>query len=247
MMPNNYNRLVPIILGLIVWLCVSTYVVNRQLTGQSKTDKTRDTIDQYDDEINIEIYNTNIKHEVSIRQGINDGRRYPIRGSALISMFTTIKASSVRNSIHKNTINNWAALGIDRYLFVDEHTHDWAKKAFLAGWNLAYLSKSHLREGFPILKHMFRTMEAKVDSPYIGYANADIVFDRYLIYRKLSLLLVQLLQITQAINQSNVVSEKTSKGGFQLILINGKYAQEAYKGAGGCVEQVEFNYMYYRC
>ena len=175
-MENNYIKYAHILLGLTVWLCVSIYAVNKQFNGLINTPLPH--TNSYKEEIKFDIHNRTIAHQASIGQEITDGRLHHARASDLVTMFTTIKASPFRKSIHENTINNWAALGIGRFLFVDNQTKDWAGKAYNAGWSIDYLPSSHLRHNVPIIRRMFQTMETTVDTPFIGYANADIVFDR---------------------------------------------------------------------
>jgi len=108
----------------------------------------------------------------------------------IVTMFTTIRDRECRKDIHNRLIRNWAALGpdLDPVLFVpvtEYNTSSWINTATSNNWTVRVLYA--LRSNLPILTAMFKDAIARSRSPFIGYANADILFDRSLILTLCSL------------------------------------------------------------
>ena len=105
-------------------------------------------------------------------------------GSALVTMFTTLKDVSVRTELHERTLSNWAALspGIQPVLFVpqpDVQTSRWVDLARESGWDVR--ATSDLKKGIPILTAMFKQILQEYNTPFVGFANGDILFDHSII------------------------------------------------------------------
>ena len=104
-------------------------------------------------------------------------------GDPLVTMFTTIRDRDCRRAIHNRLINNWAALSpaLHPVLFVPstERNSSWIDRASANNWTVRILYA--LRHNLPILKAMFKDVLAVSSTPFVGYANADILFDRSLI------------------------------------------------------------------
>ena len=105
-------------------------------------------------------------------------------GSALVTMFTTLKDVGVRTELHKRTLSNWAALspGIQPVLFVpqpDVQTSRWVDLAGESGWDVR--ATSDLNKGIPILTAMFKQILNESITPFVGFANGDILFDHSII------------------------------------------------------------------
>ena len=105
-------------------------------------------------------------------------------GSALVTMFTTLKDVSVRTELHERTLSNWAALspGMQPVLFVpqpDVQTSRWVDLAGESGWDVR--ATSDLKKGIPILTAMFKRILQEYNTPFVGFANGDILFDHSII------------------------------------------------------------------
>ncbi|KAK2146112.1 hypothetical protein LSH36_631g01006 [Paralvinella palmiformis] len=98
-------------------------------------------------------------------------------------MFTTIRDRECRKTIHSRLIKNWAALSphLNPVLFVPftEHNNSWISTAISNNWKVRILYV--LRHNLPVLTAMFKEIMASTATPFIGYANADILFDTSLI------------------------------------------------------------------
>ncbi|KAK2154772.1 hypothetical protein LSH36_258g05079 [Paralvinella palmiformis] len=111
----------------------------------------------------------------------SDEKRPKCTGS-LLTLFTTMKNTDSRSTIHGNTLLNWASLipDITPVLFVENNTNmQWIGQAERSGWHIRNVSMWN--QGIPILKYMFLDVLKDYSSPFYGYANADILFDRTLI------------------------------------------------------------------
>jgi len=103
---------------------------------------------------------------------------------AIVTMFTTIRDRKCRDEIHSRLIRNWAALSpaLEPVLFVpstEYNTSSWKATASSYNWTVRILYE--LRHHLPIVKAMFQHALSFANTPFIGYANADILFDRSLI------------------------------------------------------------------
>ncbi|KAK2165433.1 hypothetical protein LSH36_50g02016 [Paralvinella palmiformis] len=99
-------------------------------------------------------------------------------------LFTTMADLPERSLIHRYTIANWAAHSPDvlPILFLppnsSRHMTSMAQDAIRKGWII--LRTPRFLSGLPVLKDMFRIAERKAAdnmASFIGYANADILFD----------------------------------------------------------------------
>ena len=102
----------------------------------------------------------------------------------VVTMFTTIRDRQCRRSIHNRTLRNWAALSphMDPVLFVphtEVNTSSWPMAAKSQNWDVRILHD--LRNELPIIKAMFMEILKSSNTPFVGYANADILFDTSLI------------------------------------------------------------------
>ena len=102
----------------------------------------------------------------------------------IVTMFTTIRDRQCRRSIHNRTLRNWAALSpyMDPVLFVphtEVNTSSWPMAAKSQNWDVRILHD--LRNELPIIKAMFMEILKSSNTPFVGYANADILFDTSLI------------------------------------------------------------------
>jgi len=101
----------------------------------------------------------------------------------IVTMFTTIRDRECRKTIHSRLIKNWAALSphLDPVLFVPftEYNNSWISTARSNNWKVRILYA--LRHNLPVLTAMFKEILASTTTPFIGYANADILFDTSLI------------------------------------------------------------------
>jgi hypothetical protein len=99
---------------------------------------------------------------------------------SLVTMFTTVKDRACRREIHNRTLRNWAALRpyLSPVLFVPKHevnSSPWLPLAASRGWSV--YPDTQLRKKIPLLVPMFKTIINETSTPFIGYANADILFD----------------------------------------------------------------------
>ncbi|KAK2150674.1 hypothetical protein LSH36_396g06009 [Paralvinella palmiformis] len=132
--------------------------------------------------------NTSLASKPTVQPSGGDKRqlnKHPKRevGSPIVTMFTTIRDVHCRKAIHKRLINNWLALppGLDPVLFVPftEHNSSWISSAIANNWRVRFLYG--LRKNLPILSAMFKEVLALSTTPFVGYANADLLFDASLI------------------------------------------------------------------
>ena len=99
---------------------------------------------------------------------------------AILTLFTTFKASYNKSFIHKNTIRNWELLSPDviPVLFTDlnvpSSTVDYARERKWHIFSIPQRSKG----GMPILRYMFLEAQKLFHTRFYGYANGDILFDR---------------------------------------------------------------------
>ena len=128
-----------------------------------------------------------IRTEIFINNGSvhRHGDRHTVSDvtEPIVTMFTTLRDKECRKEIHNRLIRNWAALRpeLDPVLFVPftEYNTSWPKTAAAHNWTVLMLYS--LRQNLPILTTMFKEVIARSRTPFVGYANADILFDRSLI------------------------------------------------------------------
>ncbi|KAK2148242.1 hypothetical protein LSH36_507g00019 [Paralvinella palmiformis] len=98
-------------------------------------------------------------------------------------MFTSIRDRSSRREIHGRLIKNWAALssGLDPVLFVSptEQNTSWIDIAISPNWTVRILHA--LRHNLPIIRVIVKDVLSVSSTPFVGYANADVLFDRSLL------------------------------------------------------------------
>jgi hypothetical protein len=102
----------------------------------------------------------------------------------ILTLATTVKDRECRAEVHKRTLSNWAALAprLAPVLFVPDTeaaASPWIGQATNAGWSVRVTSA--LRGNIPILTAMLRQILNESTSPFVGYANADIIFDESVI------------------------------------------------------------------
>ncbi|KAK2145512.1 hypothetical protein LSH36_677g04014 [Paralvinella palmiformis] len=108
---------------------------------------------------------------------------YP-EGSPLLTMFTTLKDRKCRDQIHNSTMTNWATLmpAMLPVLYVPRvewNASRWKNRARDLGWRVRKAEK--LKRKIPILNDMFRQTLRQSKTPFVGFANADILFDETII------------------------------------------------------------------
>ncbi len=109
----------------------------------------------------------------------NRNRKSPER---IISLFTTLRDVKVRETLHKDTLMNWASLApsVLPVLFVmPNDSKYWTRRARELGWMVENVTRADA--GVPILKDMFNVTATKYPSPFIGFANADNLFGKSLV------------------------------------------------------------------
>ena len=97
----------------------------------------------------------------------------------LVTLFTTMKLNDARGTINNNTLRLWASMKqwANVVLFVTERDDPvWQNMAKELGWSV-YLAP-RLIAGVPVLKDMFTYVIDNISpsTPFVGYANSDIVF-----------------------------------------------------------------------
>ena len=104
---------------------------------------------------------------------------------AVVTLFTVFEEVWDSNSVmYRNTLRNWAALKplVVPVLFVnsaDNGSAFWVKAAFSLGWEVRNITKTI--RGLPVLKNMFIDVVKHYNTPFCGYAKANILFDGSLI------------------------------------------------------------------
>lgn len=101
----------------------------------------------------------------------------------LLTLVTTVKDWQPRRVIHLNTLRNWKSLPgeVKAILFLcnadgEEFT---IKHACSLAWDVVLMQ--HCEHGIPELKSMMRYARTLyTDSTFIGFANADLLFDETL-------------------------------------------------------------------
>ena len=109
--------------------------------------------------------------------------RHP-SGMPLLTLFTTMKDRKCRDGIHNRTLTNWATLmpKLSPLLYIPQHewnTSRWKDNALNRGWRVQNISR--LRKKIPILSDMFKQTLRECKTPFVGFANADILFDESII------------------------------------------------------------------
>lgn len=107
----------------------------------------------------------------------------------ILTLFTTMYENTNKSYIFRNTIRLWAKLvpKVQPVLFISpslikekaEELHDLARYACSQGWSVIMTPYCNA-DGYPVLKSMFRTIEDLYRTPWIGYANGDILFNNSL-------------------------------------------------------------------
>ena len=118
----------------------------------------------------------------SIQSGFSD---------PIITLFTTIRDRECRNEIHNRTLINWESLSpqVTPVLFMpytEMNTSSWSVTARSRNWDVRILHA--LRHRLPLIKYMFQEILNSSTTPFVGYANADILFDSSLIQTLRSLM-----------------------------------------------------------
>ena len=108
------------------------------------------------------------------RQGYTSGR--------IVTLFTTLRDVKVRERVHNQTLKNWASLAPAvlsvLYLMPNDRAY-WTRRATELGWKVEKVPRT--RAGVPVVKDMYNVTSEKYPSPFIGFANADIMFGNSLV------------------------------------------------------------------
>lgn len=93
-------------------------------------------------------------------------------------MCTTFVPSSHREIVYNNTKDNWKSLGSDvlPVLFL-ESKYTEVKRTFEDNGWVVLPVVDVMSEGFPVIKSFFSAISRHFRSKYVGYANADILFN----------------------------------------------------------------------
>ena len=135
----------------------------------------------------------------------------PAPSSALITLFTTFRLAQLKTATYRNTIRNWGLLApyvrpVLYYTVGDDCLTEFARMHGWAVYECPRVGKSHL----PILRSMFlHAQSINRITPFYGYANSDILFDRNLV--------------------STLEALKNSSYRFKQLLIIGRRANYQFK------------------
>ena len=129
----------------------------------------------------VAITTTSIYRFLSLRQDQTEKRdlKHPDR---VISLFTTLRDVSVRETLHKHTLMNWASLApsvLPVLFLMPNDTKFWTPRARELGSMVENVTRT--REGVPVIKDMFNITATKYPSRFIGFANADNLFGKSLV------------------------------------------------------------------
>ncbi|XP_071171970.1 uncharacterized protein [Mytilus edulis] len=96
----------------------------------------------------------------------------------LLVLCTTFVPSSHREIVYNNTRDNWKSLGSDvlPVLFL-ESKYTQVKRTFEDNGWVVLPVVDVMSEGFPVIKSFFSAVSRHFRSKYVGYANADILFN----------------------------------------------------------------------
>ncbi len=130
-----------------------------------------------------------------------------IKKQALVTMFTVIEDRKASDTVYKRVLTNWATLmpKVLPLLYVPQHEWDssrWKGEALSRGWRVQNINK--LRKKRPILSDMFKQTLRESESPFVGFANADILFDESIIRT-----LEYLMQIIDVDNWTILITGKS--------------------------------------
>ena len=103
---------------------------------------------------------------------------------SFLTLFTTFSNNNDRHIIEKTTITNWNWLikeSDDKIILMDfrfnmTQLNHLTMKDY---WINTYVT--HSIYGLPVVKNMFKVAAQKTSSPYLAYANSDILFDTKLL------------------------------------------------------------------
>ena len=102
---------------------------------------------------------------------------------ALITLFTTFRNAEAKAATYRNTIRNWGLLApyvrpVLYYTVGDDYLTEFAR---MHGWAVYECPRVGQRD-VPILRSMFlHAQSINKKTPFYGYANSDILFDRNLV------------------------------------------------------------------
>ena len=105
-----------------------------------------------------------------------------LKNEAILTLFATFKDCYNKSYIHKNTIRNWGLLSPDviPVLFTDMNgSSSVVEYARQKKWHIFPIPEKGT-SGIPILRYMFLEAQQLFDTPFYGYANGDILFDKSL-------------------------------------------------------------------
>ncbi|KAH3864817.1 uncharacterized protein LOC127866971 isoform X2 [Dreissena polymorpha] len=106
-----------------------------------------------------------------------------LRERPLLTLFTTfadhIHTNTEKLFVHNNTLMNWARFKPHANVILFTNDSVWDDIAKQNGWETISISEQAERP--PELREMFRLAYERFDTPWYGYANADILFTNQLI------------------------------------------------------------------
>ena len=135
----------------------------------------------------------------------------PAPSSALITLFTTFKVAQLNASTYRNTIRNWGLLApyVRPVLYCTVGDDCLTEFARMHGWAV-YESPRVGKRDLPILRSMFlHAQSINRTTPFYGYANSDILFDRNLV--------------------STLEALKNNSYGFKQLLVIGRRVNYQFK------------------
>ena len=122
----------------------------------------------------LESGNSNVSRDIS--QTTNQSKDYK---TPILTLFTTFRDRKTRIETHHRTLTNWASLRpfVQPILMtpITDRNSTWPETARRKGWKVKECTG--LRHNIPILKSMFLDVMQESESPFIGFANGDILFD----------------------------------------------------------------------
>ncbi|XP_069119262.1 uncharacterized protein [Argopecten irradians] len=100
---------------------------------------------------------------------------HEISNQPILTLFTSWKDEKHVHEVHKKTLTNWSRFLPTFNLVMFTNDSVVSDQARDYGWK-TYPIMHHAAGGAPVLKEMFQTVIANVNSTFYGYANSDILF-----------------------------------------------------------------------
>lgn len=110
-----------------------------------------------------------------------NARKGTQRRQKVLTLCTTFTDHEDRIDVERNVILNWGLLQahVNLVAFVAENSR-WTKLAESTGWLVKAIPRS-LSDGSPYLRDMVQSIRSIYQTPFYGYANADVLFTTTLV------------------------------------------------------------------